>query len=53
MLMQVHDELLLECPQKELEKVRELLEEEMESAADLRIPLAVDSGFGDNWMELK
>ena len=53
MLMQVHDELLLECPKEELKKVREVLEEEMESAAELRIPLVVDSGFGDNWMELK
>ncbi|NNE68548.1 MAG: DNA polymerase I [Pyrinomonadaceae bacterium] len=53
MLMQVHDELLLEVPNEELEDVRELLIKEMESAAELEVPLVVETGTGSNWMELK
>lgn len=51
MIMQVHDELVLEVPQSELEIVKQGLIERMESAADLLVPLVVDVGVGDNWDE--
>ncbi len=53
MLMQVHDELLIEAPLEELDAVRSLLIKEMEAAAVLNVPLIVETGSGDNWMELK
>ena len=51
MIMQVHDELVLEVPESELEAVKQGLTELMESAAELRVPLVVDVGVGDNWDE--
>ena len=51
MIMQVHDELVLEVPESELEDVKQGLIELMESAAQLRVPLVVDVGVGDNWDE--
>jgi DNA polymerase-1 len=51
MIMQVHDELVLEVPESELEDVKRGLTELMESAAQLRVPLVVDVGVGDNWDE--
>jgi DNA polymerase-1 len=53
LVLQVHDELLLEVPQTELSKVRELVRDEMCGAYDLDPPLAVDVGVGDNWAEAK
>ncbi len=53
MLMQVHDELLLEAHSSELFTVTELLVEEMEAAVELDVPLEVETGSGKNWMELK
>lgn len=53
MLMQVHDELLVECPAEEAEKVATTLKREMESAVELDVPLVADAGVGDNWMEAK
>jgi DNA polymerase-1 len=53
LVLQVHDELLLEVPAKELAKVRELVREEMCSAFALDPPLAVDVGAGDDWNEAK
>lgn len=52
-LMQVHDELLLECPDNEIKSVKEILVNEMEKAAELSVPLLVEIGSGDNWMDLK
>ena len=52
-LMQVHDELLLECPDNEIKSVKEILINEMERAAELSVPLLVEIGLGDNWMDLK
>jgi len=52
-LMQVHDELLLESPDGEIEEVSKLLIKEMESAAELDVPLIVEVGSGDNWMNVK
>lgn len=51
MIMQVHDELVLEVPESELEVVKQGLTERMESAAELLVPLVVYVGVGDNWDE--
>jgi DNA polymerase-1 len=51
MLLQVHDELVLEVPLKELEQTQELVRECMEGAVDLSVPLNVDFGHGANWLE--
>lgn len=53
MLMQVHDELLIECPAAQAEKVAETLKREMESAVKLDVPLIAEAGIGDNWMDAK
>jgi DNA polymerase-1 len=53
MLLQVHDELVLEVPREELETVSALVKDEMEHAAELSVPLVVDSGSGLNWLETK
>jgi DNA polymerase-1 len=53
MLMQVHDELLVETPDAEVAKVTEILKHEMESAVSLDVPLVADVGVGDNWMDAK
>ena len=48
-IMQVHDELVLEVAENELLTVLEQLEKRMANAAKLKIPLVVDIGIGDNW----
>jgi DNA polymerase I len=53
LVLQVHDELLLEVPDAELSAVRELVREEMCGAYELDPPLAVDIGTGDDWHEAK
>jgi DNA polymerase-1 len=53
MLLQVHDELVFEVPPDELESVRQLVQYEMENAAQLSVPLVVDLGVGANWLETK
>ncbi len=53
LVLQVHDELLLEVPEPELSKVKELVRVEMVGAYDLDPHLAVDIGVGDNWAEAK
>ena len=53
LLMQVHDELLVEVPQQEVEQVQGILKREMESAVSLDVPLVADVGVGDNWMDAK
>jgi DNA polymerase-1 len=53
LVLQVHDELLLEVPEPEVSKVRELVHAEMCGAYELDPPLAVDVGVGDNWAEAK
>ncbi|MGB1402432.1 MAG: DNA polymerase I [Porticoccaceae bacterium] len=51
MIMQVHDELVLEVPNSEVDKVRQGLTDLMENAVSLLVPLVVDIGVGDSWDE--
>ncbi|MBI2902683.1 MAG: DNA polymerase I [Candidatus Methylomirabilis oxyfera] len=51
MILQIHDELLFEVPEAELEAATRVATEEMERAASLRVPLKVDLGAGANWAE--
>lgn len=51
MLLQVHDELIFEVPEAEIDKTRALVKDVMETAAVLNVPLEVDVGVGDNWDE--
>ena len=53
MLLQVHDELVFEAPPGEVETVSDLVRHEMEQAAVLSVPLVVDIGVGDNWLDTK
>ncbi len=53
MLLQVHDELVFEAPPGELVALRALVREAMEGAAELAVPLVVDIGTGDNWVDAK
>ncbi len=53
MLLQVHDELLLEVPEGELETMKTLVVETMENAYKIDVPLKVDVSIGKNWLELK
>jgi DNA polymerase-1 len=50
-IMQVHDELVLEVPEAEMDDVKQGLKDLMESATELLVPLVVDIGVGDNWDE--
>ena len=50
-IMQVHDELVLEVPESEMDEVQKGLNDLMENAAELLVPLVVDIGVGDNWDE--
>jgi len=53
LVLQVHDELLLEVPDAEIKVVRELVRAEMVGAYELDPPLAVEVGVGENWAEAK
>lgn len=53
LVLQVHDELLVEAWKPELEEVQKILKEEMERAADLSVPLEIDMHTGTNWYEAK
>ena len=53
LLMQVHDELLVEVAADSAEHVAEILKREMEAAVSLDVPLIVDVGIADNWMDAK
>jgi DNA polymerase I len=53
MLLQVHDELVFDVKPSELEDVREVVVHQMEHAAELSVPLVVDVGIGDNWLDTK
>lgn len=51
MLLQVHDELIFEAPEEEVDLAKELIKTEMESAFNAKVPLLVEVGVGDNWLE--
>ena len=51
MIMQVHDELNFNVPEKEVERVRQIVVGEMENVVHLSIPLVADCGVGTNWLE--
>lgn len=51
MILQVHDELVFDVYKPELEEIKSLVKTEMEAAAKLRVPLTVDMGEGNNWLE--
>lgn len=53
MILQVHDELVVDCKKDEFEKVTKILKEVMEHTCELRVPLKVDIEYGDNWYEAK
>jgi DNA polymerase-1 len=53
MLLQVHDELVFEAPEGEVDELTALVRREMEGAATLAVPLIVDVGVGPNWLETK
>ena len=52
-LLQVHDELIVECPEELAERVARLLTEEMEGAVHLSVPLTAEAHWGINWLEAK
>jgi DNA polymerase-1 len=52
-IMQVHDELLLEAPEAETERVAAIAKQAMEAAASLDVPLIVETGIGESWMDTK
>lgn len=53
MTLQVHDELVFEAPEKEVETLRALVAEKMENVCELKVPLTVEVGVGSNWRDLE
>ena len=53
LVLQVHDELIVECPEPQAEAAAKLLEEEMEQVAHLSVPLTAEAHWGRNWLEAK
>ncbi len=53
MILQVHDELVFEVHKDELDEVREMVKDKMENTVDLEVPVKVDIGVGENWLEAK
>ena len=51
MILQVHDELLFECPKDEIDAAVEIIKDSMETAMTLKVPLEVQIGIGSNWLE--
>ena len=52
-VLQVHDELIIECKKEQVDRVTELLKEEMESAMKLKVPVKVEVSEAENWYEAK
>ena len=53
MLLQVHDELIFEVPEDEVETFKEVISKVMENAIQLNVPLKVDAEVGDSWYDAK
>ena len=51
MVLQIHDELLLEVPVEEIDKVKDILTAEMENAVALSVPLTIECNYGKNWLD--
>jgi DNA polymerase-1 len=49
LILQIHDELIVECPAENTEKVKNILKEEMENAFKMSVPLEVSANYGENW----
>jgi DNA polymerase-1 len=52
-ILQIHDELIVEAPRSEAEKAAEILTRSMENAFEMKVPLSVDANIGKNWYEAK
>ena len=53
LVLQVHDELIVECPAAQAETAAKLLAREMEQVAKLSVPLTAEAHWGNNWLEAK
>ena len=53
MILQVHDELIFEVPDDEVYQMKDLIKDKMENVVQLKVPLTVDVGVGQNWFDLK
>ncbi|QUH21147.1 DNA polymerase I [Alkaliphilus sp. B6464] len=53
LILQVHDELIIECPENEVETVTKILQESMENATKMAVPLKVDLSYANNWYDAK
>jgi DNA polymerase-1 len=53
MTLQVHDELVFEVPEEEVDIMRSLVREQMENVHELEVPLLVEIGVGKNWRDLE
>ncbi|MBN1436793.1 MAG: DNA polymerase I [Sedimentisphaerales bacterium] len=53
MLLQVHDELVFELPREKVDEYSEIVRQEMSRAMELKVPITVDVGWGENWLECK
>jgi DNA polymerase-1 len=53
MLLQVHDELVFECPEVEVQETARVVQEAMEHAYELSIPLSTEARYGSNWGDMK
>jgi DNA polymerase-1 len=53
LVLQVHDELIVECPEREADKVKTILTEEMEQAVTLSVPLTAEAHAGKSWADAK
>ncbi len=51
LILQVHDELVFDVPQEEVDLIKKIIIENMENAYKLKVPLIVDLGIGNNWLE--
>jgi len=51
MLLQVHDELVFDVPKEEVDSLKDMIKNEMENAFEINVPLVVDIGIGNNWLE--
>ena len=53
LILQVHDELIVECPEAENDTVKKILEEEMANAVQLSVPMLAEAGSGKSWYQAK